>query len=266
MANWRSYDDVAETYERIHAPRLAEPARDLVAVADPAPTSRVLDVGTGTGVAAEAAIDIVGNGGLVLGVDESHGMLEVGRRARPAVRTVTAEAIDLPFPDGTFDVVIGNFVLAHFTKFQTALYDILRVLRSNGRLALTAWADGDDQLSQTWLELVWSVVPRQVLESAIADATPWRDRFRSREALEEAFMDAGLRHVRVEHRQYRFQYSLEDYVDGLGTWATGRFLRAMLSDRAWGSFRQRAIEVFSDRFADPVLDFHDVHVAVGTKP
>ena len=30
---WRSYDDVAETYERIHAPRLAEPARDLVALA-----------------------------------------------------------------------------------------------------------------------------------------------------------------------------------------------------------------------------------------
>jgi ubiquinone/menaquinone biosynthesis C-methylase UbiE len=266
MSTWRSYDDVAETYERIHAPRLAEPARDLVDAADPTPGSRVLDVGTGTGVAAEAAIVAIGNGGMVVGVDESHGMLAVGRRARPDVRSVAAEAIDLPFPDGSFDVVIGNFVLAHFTKVQTALFDILRVLRPSGRLALTAWADGEDQLTQTWLELVWSVVPRQVLESAIADATPWRDRFRSREALEEAFMDAGLRQVRLERRQYRFRYSLEDYVDGLGAWATGRFLREMLGDHAWGSFRQRAIETFSDRFADPVLDFRDVHVAVGTKP
>ena len=266
MSTWRSYDGVADTYERIHAPRLAEPARDLVRAVAPAPAARVLDVGTGTGVAAEAALAEVGDGGFVVGIDGSQRMLEVGRRVRPAVRTVAAEAIDLPFPDGTFDVVIGNFVLAHFTKFQTALYDMLRVLRPNGRLALTAWADGGDQLAQTWLELVWTVVPRQVLDSAIADATPWRDRFRHREALEEAFMDAGLRHVKIERRQYRFQYPLEEYVEGLGAWATGRFLREMLSERSWDSFRQRAVEVFRDRFADPVLDFRDVHVVVGTKP
>ena len=30
MDDWRSYDTVAETYARIHAPRLAEPATDLV--------------------------------------------------------------------------------------------------------------------------------------------------------------------------------------------------------------------------------------------
>ena len=69
MDGWRSYDDVAEIYERVHAPRLAGPARDLVAFAEPPLGGRVLDIGTGTGVAAEAAAAAVGDGGLAVGID-----------------------------------------------------------------------------------------------------------------------------------------------------------------------------------------------------
>jgi ubiquinone/menaquinone biosynthesis C-methylase UbiE len=266
MSDWRSYDAVAETYERIHAPRLLEPARDLVRAADPFPGARLLDVGTGTGIAAAEAVAAVGEAGSVIGIDGSTGMLAVARRVRPEIRTVAAVVIDLPFRDGAFDTVIGNFVLAHFTKYQTALHDLLRVLRPGGRLAMSAWADGQDELSRAWLETVWSVVPRQILEAALADAVPWQHRFRQRDPLEETFMDAGLRHVRIERRQYRFLYTLDDYVEGLGTWATGRFVRSMLGERGFESFLARVRETFGERFPDPVLDFRDVLVAVGTKP
>lgn len=266
MSGWRSYDAVAETYERIHAPRLLEPARDLVRAADPFPGARLLDVGTGTGIAAAEAAAAVGEAGSVIGIDGSTGMLAVARRVRPEIRTVAAVVIDLPFRDGAFDTVIGNFVLAHFTKYQTALHDLLRVLRPGGRLAMSAWADGQDELSRAWLETVWSVVPRQILEAALADAVPWQHRFRQRDPLEETFMDAGLRHVRIERRQYRFLYTLDDYVEGLGTWATGRFVRSMLGERGFESFLARVRETFGERFPDPVLDFRDVLVAVGTKP
>ena len=193
-------------------------------------------------------------------------MLAVGRRARPALRTAAAEAIDLPFEDATFDAVIGNFVIAHFTKYQTALFDMLRVLRPGGRLAVSSWADGRDELTNAWLELVESVVPREMLEPASAEAAPWHERFRRRDALEEALMDAGLRHIRTEQRQYRFQYSLDDYIDGLGTWATGRFVRSMLGPQGWETFRGRARAVFADRFSDPLNDFREVLLAVGSKP
>ncbi len=266
MSDWRSYDTVAETYERIHAPRLREPARDLIRATDLSAGARVLDVGTGTGVAAAEAVSAIGDGGSVVGIDGSTGMLAVARRERPQVRTIAAVVIDLPFRDGTFDAVVGNFVIAHFTKYQTALHDLLRVLRPGGRLAMTAWSDGQDELTRTWLELVWSVVPRDVLEAAMADAIPWRDRFRRRDSMEETLLDAGLRHVRTERRPYRFRYPLDEYVEGLGTWATGRFVRSMLGDRAFESFLARARETFGERFADPVLDFRDVLVAVGSKP
>ena len=266
MDDWRSYDGVAEVYERIHAPRFVEPARDLVRAADPQPGARVLDVGTGTGIAALEAGALVGDDGLVVGIDDSIGMLEVGRRARPHVRTLAAEAIDLPFRDASFDTILGNFVLAHFTKYQTALYDLLRVLRPRGRIAVNAWADRQDELTRAWIESVWTVVPKEVLDPAIAEAIPWRDRFRSRESLEETLMDAGLRHVQIQRREYRFRYPLDEYVEGLGTWAVGRFVRSMLGERGWGSFLQRVRADFGERFPDPVLDFREVLVAVGTKP
>lgn len=266
MSDWRSYDGVAEPYERIHAPRLLEPARDLIRAADPAPGARVLDVGTGTGVAAAEAVTAVGDAGSVVGIDGSTQMLAVGQRVRPQVRTVAAVVIDMPFRDAAFDTVVGNFVIAHFTKYQTALHDLLRVLRPGGRLAMTAWSDSQDELTRTWLELVWSVVPRDILEAAMADAIPWRDRFRHRDTMEETLLDAGLRRVRTERRQYRFRYSLDEYVEGLGTWATGRFVRSMLGDGRFESFLSRARDTFGERFADPVLDFRDVLVAVGTKP
>ena len=266
MNDWRSYDDVAETYERVHAHRFAEPARDLVEMAAPAPGARVLDLGTGTGIAAEIVAQTVGGWSTVVGVDASLRMLEVGRRARPDLRAIAAEAIDLPFPDRSFDVIVGNFVLAHFTKYQTALFDVLRVLRPDGRLALTTWADSPDDLQHAWREIVEQAIPREVVDTALANAAPWHERFRHREPVEEALMDAGLRHVRTETRRYRFQYGLDEYLEGLGTWATGRFVRGMLGPAGFEALMHRARTVFAQRFADPLNDFRDVLFAMGTKP
>ena len=263
MEDWRSYDSVAETYARIHAPRLAEPAGDLVELTGIQPGWRVLDVGTGTGA---AAIEAARAGAQVVGVDEAIGMLRVARSANGTLRVATAEAIDLPFRDGAFDALVANFVIAHFAKYKTALFDMKRVLRSGGRLGLTAWADAQDDLARTWLELVESVVPREVLQPAMDERLPWRERFRHREPLEDALLQAGFRHVRTEVRRYRFQYPLDEYVEGMTTWATGRFVRSMLGDPAFAAFLERAKAVFRERFADPVNDFREVLFETGATP
>jgi ubiquinone/menaquinone biosynthesis C-methylase UbiE len=265
MDDWRSYDAVAETYERVHAPRFAEPARGLVELVGLLPGERVLDVGTGTGVVAQAATDALQGQGSVVGADPSEGMLAVARKVRPDLTVIGAEAIDLPFPDGTFDVVLGGFVLAHFTKYDTALFDLSRVLKIGGRLGLTAWADGPDALQQAWMEHVTQVVPEPMLASAYSDAAPWHKRFRDRAAIEEALIDAGFRHVRTETVRYRWTYTQEEYLDGLEVWATGRFVRGMLGDRGWEPFRERVRADFRERFPDPLNDFRDVTLAVATK-
>ena len=178
-----------------------------------------------------------------------------------------ASAIDLPFRDGTFDVVTANFVVSHFTKYKTALFDMIRVLKPGGRLGMSSWADNNtDDLQKTWFGLVEAAVGQLLLRDIHAQAVPWGERFADRAALEEALMDAGLRQIRTERREYRFTYALDEYVEGLGTWSTGRFLRSMLGPAGWESFRTRAREVFEERFSDPVNDFRQVWLAVGRKP
>jgi ubiquinone/menaquinone biosynthesis C-methylase UbiE len=263
MHDWRSYDLVAETYARVHAPRLAEPARDLIELAGVGDGQVVLDIGAGTGVASQAVLKA---GGRPVGADGSVGMLQVARRDQPATPLVGAEAIDLPFRPGVFDAVVGNFVLAHFTKVDTALYDLVRVTRSGGRLGFSAWEDGTDAFTEAWLELVTNVVPREMLEPSIARAIPNHDRFRQRDALEQVLHDAGLSHVRSERMRYEWIWPRDDFVDGLTTWATGRFVRSMLGETGWASFMERAQAVFAERFPDPLHDGREVLLVVGTKP
>jgi ubiquinone/menaquinone biosynthesis C-methylase UbiE len=262
MDDWRSYDDVAATYERVHAPRFAEPARDLLALAGVGAGQRVLDVGTGTGVAARVAAEL---GADAVGVDASIEMLRVGRAAHADLRLAAAEAIDLPFANGQFDAVVGTFVLAHFARVDTALFDIVRVTRPGGTVAFTSWADARDAFGDTWLKLVTDVVPKELLEPSVARAIPNHDRFTRRAAVEEALHDAGLRHVRTEPATYEWSYALDDYLDGLEVWAVGRFAKEMLGPEAWTAFRARARSAFADRFPDPLHDRRDVLLAVGVK-
>jgi len=264
--SWRSYDDVAETYERVHAPHLAEVGRDLVALARPSAGGSALDVGTGTGVTADAATDLVGDAGVSVGVDISLEMMLAGRPARPRPRFVGGEVIDLPFRDATFEIVTGNFVLHHFTRYETALFDMLRVLRPGGRLAVSAWGPGLDDLERTWRSLVEQAVGPEMLRDVQRQASPWRDKFEQRDALQEALSSAGLRKVRVEQREYRFRFALDDWLDGRAAFPAGRFLREMVGTESFSAFLDRARGVYRDRFSDPVNDFRDVWLAVGTKP
>ncbi|HWL90714.1 MAG TPA: methyltransferase domain-containing protein [Actinomycetota bacterium] len=263
MDDWRSYDGVAETYQRVHAPRFAEPARDLIGALGVEEGQRVLDIGTGTGAAAE---EIARTGAGVVGVDRSLHMLSVAHRERPSLPFAAADVLDLPFRDRTFDVVAGNFVFAHFAKVETALFELTRVLSRGGRIGFTTWSDGKDAFQDTWTELIETVIPRDMLAPAYAGAAPGHDRFKQPQAVEDALRKAGFRPVRTERRRYQWTYPRDDLVDGLGTWAVGRFARNMLGESSWASFLERARTTFADRFPDPLNDFRDVILAVGTSP
>jgi demethylmenaquinone methyltransferase / 2-methoxy-6-polyprenyl-1,4-benzoquinol methylase len=98
----------------------------------------VLDVGTGTGDLAIALAHCGAN--QVIGADFVREMLAVARAkvsARPlagAVTFVTADALQLPFRDETFDGVVNGFLLRNVADLPSALRELVRVLKPGGRL------------------------------------------------------------------------------------------------------------------------------------
>jgi ubiquinone/menaquinone biosynthesis C-methylase UbiE len=262
--DWRGYDDVAEDYLRVAAPRMEVPARELVDLLEPVIGWRALDVGTGTGVVAR---ELARREGVrAVGVDLAPEMVLAAHRVDGGAAFAAAAAIDLPFRDGTFDAVTAAFVLSHFARYETALFDMLRVLRPGGRMGVTAWGPGKDEFVIAWNEVAQQFAELEILRDARQRAMPWDERFSDPNRLKDALYEAGLRHLRVERREYRFEMTAEDYLTGREIAATGRFLRTMLGEELWQRFRARTREVFAERFPQTFHDFRDVNVAVGTKP
>ena len=93
----------------------------------------VLDLGAGTGVSTQ---ELAKSGADVIGADISLGMLAVGRRVRPEVKLVAADALALPFPDKTFDAVTASFVLRNVANTPAALRELARVTKPGGRMVI----------------------------------------------------------------------------------------------------------------------------------
>jgi ubiquinone/menaquinone biosynthesis C-methylase UbiE len=260
--DWRSYDwnDVAADYARVVAPMTMEPARDVLALAELPAGGRLLDVGAGTG------IEILEVDGFGIGVDVSQKMLLEGRKISGRTALVAADVIDMPFRDASFDVVMANFVLPYVTKLDTALFDMLRVLKPGGRLAVTVWTEVLDDLTRRWRGLATEVLGPELLRDALKQGTPWAERTADARHLEQVLRDAGLRPVRVQKRRYRNELSRDDYVVGKEVEVIGRYLHRMLGEERWASFRERARARFAEQLGGRVVDFRDVLLAVGTKP
>jgi len=138
------FSQTALGYAATMAPSLRPVAAVVVGAASLSPNERVLDIGTGTGIAAAAAR---GEGRLVTGIDAAPGMLAV---ARAEVDGVTFEEMDfmsLRFGDGAFDVVIAAHSLLFATDEAAALAEWLRVTRPGGRLSLSV--PGPDGVTPT---------------------------------------------------------------------------------------------------------------------
>jgi SAM-dependent methyltransferase len=116
------------------APSLRPVAAAVVRRAALVPNEQVLDIGTGTGIAAAAAR---GAGRRITGIDAAPAMLAI---ARAEVDGVTFEEMDfmsLRFDDGAFDVVIASHSLLFATDEAAVLAEWLRVTRPGGRLSLS---------------------------------------------------------------------------------------------------------------------------------
>jgi SAM-dependent methyltransferase len=116
------------------------PAAKLVKFAGVKAGDRVLDVGCGTGV---VAITAALRGAKAAGLDLTPALIERARQnaaiAGVDVEFVEGDAEALPYPDGSFDVVLSQFGHMFAPRPAVALREMLRVLKKGGRVAFSTW-------------------------------------------------------------------------------------------------------------------------------
>lgn len=203
------FDRIAGLYDRMNSVMTAglhhawrRRAAELAGVSTGA---RALDVATGTGDLALELARRVGPSGMVVGSDFSEQMLGLARsKARGqgvAVRFEAANALDLPYPDDSFDAATVGFGARNFSDLPRGLGEMTRVVRPGGRVVVLEITTPDrpplSNLLELWFELVVPALGRLAGDRQAYSYLPSSvRRFPAPPALAEVMWGCGLREIR----------------------------------------------------------------------
>jgi demethylmenaquinone methyltransferase/2-methoxy-6-polyprenyl-1,4-benzoquinol methylase len=171
------------------------------------PGRRVLDLCCGTGdllAALEREARRAGTRPMLLGCDFCRPMLARARRKLPQALLIEADALRVPLPDRSLDLVTAAFGLRNLADYRAGLLEMRRLLRPGGAAAILEFSHPSGRLlralygaySRLWLPLLGGLISgapeayRYLPESV--------RRFPSAGELEEAMRRAGFPRVALE--------------------------------------------------------------------
>jgi ubiquinone/menaquinone biosynthesis C-methylase UbiE len=171
--------------------------------------SRVLDVAAGNGNATLAAARRWCD---VTSTDYVPALLESGRKRAEAeghkIQFQEADAENLPFPDGSFDVVMSTFGVMFTPDQQKAASELSRVCKPGGKIGLANWTP-EGFIGQLFKTIGKYIPPAAGLKSP----SQWGTQAR----LEELF--GATAKVQATSRQFNFRYtSPQHFVEVFRAW------------------------------------------------
>lgn len=204
------WDKASLAYEQFWRRQLAPAQERVLALADVAPGSDVLDVACGTGLVTVPAARAAGAGGHVVGVDLSQEMVNLAaERARTLglaqVRFERMDAEALTFDAASFDVALCALGLMYVPEPQKAIAELHRVLRPGGRAVVAVWGA---RTRCGWAE-IFPIIDRRVA----SEVCPMFFQLGTGDMLRNVFEAAGFTEVRVERIAATIEYaSAEDTI------------------------------------------------------
>lgn len=169
---------------------------------------QVLDVATGTGEPGLTAAQKIPHG-KVTGTDIAQDMVKVANEHAQSRGIKNYEAMVLsdehqPFPDDSFDAVICRFGIMYFPDMAEGLREMVRVLKSDRNIALSAWAE---PAKNTWATTMSSVINTRLAVPPPPPDAPTPFRCGTPGTLTQLFQNAGLKDV--EERELKGQVTFD---------------------------------------------------------
>ena len=135
-------DAIPQLYERYLVPLIFESyAIDLASRVTLHRPSRVLEIAAGTGVVTRQLAKVLPLGVSIVATDLNQPMLDhaVAKGTARPIEWRQADAMQLPFPDAAFDVVVCQFGVMFFPDKARAYAEARRILRPGGAFIFNVW-------------------------------------------------------------------------------------------------------------------------------
>jgi ubiquinone/menaquinone biosynthesis C-methylase UbiE len=224
MSQQFSYDQGVSGFDQTFGLPMRQFVPTLLRLARLAPGHRVLDIATGSGISAEAALEKIGPSGHVTAADIEPSMLDEARKRLseyPNVSFAVEDGQALTFPDASFDAIVCCMALHLFPDRLRALSGFHRVLREGGRVAVSVNTAPERSLFGRVRLAVARHVPSKEAEIAAYSAHMFS--LGDAESLRGPFEAVGFRDVETVAESRRFSYpSFDAYFDpvaeGGGPW------------------------------------------------
>jgi ubiquinone/menaquinone biosynthesis C-methylase UbiE len=192
------YSAAAASYEKYGGDIFRAYAQRLLDGSGLKPGQRVLDVACGPGIPSLMAAPLVAPDGAVVGIDLAPGMVELARKkaAEGGIAIATfqeGDAENLPFQEDSFDAVLCSHGLVHTTDRMRALWEMWRVLKEGGSVAISTWSTPDRSLT---LSIVARAIREHFPAALVPGAPMWFD-FGPEGVLEKALADTGFHAISV---------------------------------------------------------------------
>jgi ubiquinone/menaquinone biosynthesis C-methylase UbiE len=174
----RAYDLFSLFYGALAAPLERKPRLLGLEKAGVQPQDKVLEVAVGPGATLTEILKKVDRTTVVYGVDLSPKMLEKARRrvsdaGYANLDLQEADARQLPFPDGTFDVLYNSYMLdlIPLSDLPVVLGEFRRVLKAGGRLVLVNMSK-ENASARTWYERLYQRLPARLVPYLLGGCRP----------------------------------------------------------------------------------------------
>ena len=174
-----------------------------MALLDPTPGDRLLDVACGTGALAIPAARQVAPSGQVIATDYSPCMAaeaekEAKKHALSNITYACMEAQNLEFPDNSFDALTCGLALFFFPRMRKALAEMRRVLVAGGKLGLSLWGKG--AIVPQW-PILGETIREYRLRPVVPNPIAWKP-----QDIEALLTSAGFSDIEVVEEQYDLSF------------------------------------------------------------